>query len=154
MEKSEILAKIVEVARRVLPAEGLDMVHAELERQRGGWLLRFTIDRPGGVTLDDCERASHQLGAELDVLDAIPGSYTLEVSSPGLDRPLRDDEDYRRFAGRRVVINTYEPVQGRRHFVGRLESLVEEVVTLTDDRGLQFFIPRKTISKARLEVEF
>ncbi len=153
MHKSEILAKVTGIAGRVLEGEGVELVDTILERQRSGWFLRIYIDRPGGITLDDCQRASEQLSVELDVQDPIPGAYTLEVSSPGLDRPLRTDEDYQRFSGRLVAISTFEPVNGQRHFTGRLHSLQNGIVTVIDSRGSEVVLPRKIISKARLEVE-
>ena len=153
MEKSEILAKVSDLGHLVLEGMGLEMVQVELQRQRGGWFLRYFIDRPGGVTLDDCQAASRQLGIELDVEDLIPGRYTLEVSSPGLDRPLNTEEDFRRFAGKLVIIHTYEPIHQRRHFVGRLRSLEAGIVTIEDAGGGRWAIPRSIISKARLEVE-
>src|SRR4029450_993152 len=106
---------------RVLQGLGIELVHVNLERQPRGWFLRYFIDRPGGVTLEDCQEASRQLGAELDVEDLIQDSYTLEVSSPGLDRPLRTEEDFRRFLERLIVIHTFEPLERRRDFVGYLK---------------------------------
>lgn len=154
MNKNEIMAKVSQLGVRVLDGMGLEMVNVELGRQRGGWFLRYFIDKPGGVTLEDCQAASRQLGAELDVADTIPGRYTLEVSSPGLDRPLRTDEDFVRFKGKLLVIHTFEPVQGRRHFVGELKSFTEGIVHIVDAEGRPWQIPRNIISKARLEVEF
>lgn len=154
MDKSEIMAKISQIGGRVIGGMGLEMVSIDLERQRGSWFLRFFIDKPGGVTLEDCQSVSRQLGVELDVEDVITDRYTLEVSSPGLDRPLRSDEDYHRFAGKLAAIHTFEPIQGRRHFVGLLRSLEDGVVTIVDAEGHPWEIPRSLISKARLEVEF
>ena len=103
--------------------------------------------------MEDCQEASRQLGAELDVEDMIQDSYTLEVSSPGLDRPLRTEEDYRRFLGRLVVVHTFEPLERRRHFVGHLKSFEAGIVVIEEKDGRQWEIPRSAISKARLEVE-
>ncbi len=148
------MAKINDLGRRIVEEAGLEMVHLDFEQQRGGWLLRLFIDKPEGVTLGDCQAISEQFGAELDALDLMERSYTLEVSSPGLDRPLRTEADYRRFTGRRVAISTFEPVLGRRHFTGRLKSFESGVATVVDDRETEYAIPRQKISKARLEVEF
>jgi ribosome maturation factor RimP len=154
MDKSEIMAKVSQVGQRVIEGMGLELVGIDLERQRGGWFLRFFIDKPGGVTLEDCQSASKQLGVELDVDNTVPDRYTLEISSPGLDRPLRSDEDFHRFTGKLAVIHTFEPILGRRHFVGQLRSLDAGVVTMIDAEGRHWAIPRSAISKARLEVEF
>lgn len=153
MERSEIMAKVSSVGARVLQGMGFELVQVELGRQRGGWFLRYFIDKPGGVTLQDCQAASRQLGVELDLEDLIPDRYTLEVSSPGLDRPLRTDADFRRFVGKPVVIDTAQPVEGRRHFNGVLESLAEGIVSVVDGDGRSWRIPRESITKARLEVQ-
>ena len=154
MQKGEILAKVADLGRRIAEGAGFEMVHLDLERQRGGWFLRLTIDKPGGVSLADCQAISEQFGAELDLKDLIESSYTLEVSSPGLDRPLRTEADYARFTGRRVALSTFEPIQGRRHFVGLLKSFEAGTVTVVDEKNNEVAIPRQKISKARLEVEF
>jgi len=153
MEKSEILAKVIHLGSRIFEKEGIEMVHVDLNGQHGGWLLRFYIDRPGGVTLMDCQKVSEQVGAELDAEDLVPGSYTLEVSSPGLDRPLRKEEDFYRFRGRLVAISTLEPISGQRHFVGHLKSYEEGIVTVAEASGREHTIPKAKISSARLEVE-
>ena len=116
--------------------------------------MRYFIDKPGGVTLQDCQAASRQLGVELDVEDLIPEHYTLEVSSPGLDRPLRTEAEFLRFLGKLVVIHALQPVDGRRHFKGVLDSLIEGIVTIVDSDGRSWRIPMGNISKARLEVQF
>ncbi|HEV8336722.1 MAG TPA: ribosome maturation factor RimP [Candidatus Polarisedimenticolia bacterium] len=154
MQKGETFAKISDLGHRVAEAAGMELVQVDLERQRGGWFLRLYIDKPGGVTLGDCQAVSEQMGAELDVQDLIEGAYTLEVSSPGLDRPLRSDDDFRRFIGKRVALSTFEPIEGRRHFVGRLQGFESGVARLIDDKEAEYAIPRQKISKARLEVEF
>src|SRR5882672_3360225 len=127
MERDEIKAKLRVLGQRVLESEGMELVRVDLDRQRGSWLLRLTIDKPTGISLLDCQRVSEQFGAELEVEDLIPGSYVLEVSSPGLDRPLRTEEDFHRFIGKLVVISTDEPIAGRRHFVGHLAAYQEGV---------------------------
>ncbi len=154
METDEIKAKLTELGQRVLGTEGIELVQIDLGRQRGAWLLRLTIDKPAGVSLLDCQRVSEQVGAELDVEEFIPGSYILEVSSPGLDRPLSSEKDFCRFIGKLVVISTDEPIDGQRHFVGHLTAFQGDVATLVDARGAEHSIPRQRISKARLEVEF
>jgi len=154
MQKGEILAKVGDLGRRIAEGAGFEMVHLDLERQRGCWFLRIFIDKPGGVSLGDCQAISEQFGAEPDSLNLIESSYTLEVSSPGLDRPLRTDTDYLRFAGRLVSISTFEPIQGRRHIVGHLRSFESGIVTVVDEKETEYAIPRQKISKARLEVEF
>ena len=154
METGEIKAKLRAMGRRVLESEGMELVQVDLGRQHGAWLVRLTIDKPEGISLLDCQRVSEQFGAELDVEELIPGSYVLEVSSPGLDRPLRSEEDFHRFIGKLVAISTDEPIAGQRHFVGHLTAYHEGVATVVDARGAEHSIPMQRISRARHEVEF
>lgn len=123
--------KIREIAERVSSMHGVELVEAELRGGGKARMLRVTIDKPEGVTHEDCANVSRDLSTVLDVEDAVPGgSYTLEVSSPGLDRQLMKPEDFMRFAGSRVKLMTREPVNGNRHFEGRLESFNEGKLTL------------------------
>ena len=119
------------IVERVAASRGLEVV--ELEFRGGGKsrMLRMFIDKPGGVTHEDCASVSHEVGTILDVEDAVPGgSYLLEVSSPGLDRKLARPEDYQRFTGSLVKVTTREPVEGNRHFQGRLEAFQDGRLTL------------------------
>ncbi len=126
------LEHVREVAQRVTASSGLELVDLEF-RGAGGKarMLRLFIDKPGGVTHADCEAVSREVGTILDVEDAVPGgSYTLEVSSPGLDRKLTEPEDFGRFVGSRVKLTTREPIEGNRFFEGRLESFLDGVLVL------------------------
>jgi len=123
--------KIREIAERVSSMHGVELVEAELRGGGKARMLRVTIDKPEGVTHEDCANVSRDLSTVLDVEDAVPGgTYTLEVSSPGLDRKLMKAEDFTRFAGSRVKLMTREPVNGNRHFEGRLEGFSEGKLTL------------------------
>jgi ribosome maturation factor RimP len=125
------LEHVRQIAERVAASQGLEVVEIEFRGGGKARLLRLFIDKPGGVTHEDCAWVSREVGTILDVEDAIPGgSYTLEVSSPGLDRKLLKPADYERFAGSRVRLMTREPVEGNRHFEGRLQGLHESRVTL------------------------
>ena len=117
------LDAIRSIVERVASSSGLEVVEVDLRGGGKARMLRITIDKPGGVTHEDCANLSREVGTILDVEDAVPGgSYTLEVSSPGLDRPLHRPADYQRFIGSLVRLTTREPVDGSRHFEGRLES--------------------------------
>lgn len=130
-------------------ALGFELVDAELGGARHHQTLRVYIDSPRGVTVDDCADVSRQLSAILDVEDPIPGSYTLEVSSPGLDRPLVTPADYRRFEGAEVKIRLGRAQDGRRNFRGRIvETTAEDVVVEVD--GERFALPFADIERARL----
>jgi len=115
--------KVREIADRVALSSGLEVVEVDLRGSGRGRLLRVVIDKPAGVTHEDCVNLSREIGTILDVEDVVPGgSYTLEVSSPGLDRKLVRASDYERFKGSLIKLTTRQPVNGSRHFQGRLES--------------------------------
>ena len=127
----------------------LELVEVTFRSEGGRNILRVTLDRPGGVTLADCEWVSEALGRRLDEEDPIPSRYFLEVSSPGLDRPLVRAEDYQRFAGREVRLSTYAPINGRRNWQGELIGLTEGVVRLRVG-GEEVAIPYEQVARCRL----
>ncbi|MEW5806754.1 MAG: ribosome maturation factor RimP [Acidobacteriota bacterium] len=153
----EIRKKARELARKVVEAEGLELFHLELKQEGHRGILKVFIDKEEGVNINDCERVSHQLSTELDVENFIPFSYTLEVSSPGLDRPLFSEKDYARYAGKAARIRTHDAIDGQRNFKGRLKGFSDGIVTLEVDvrkgetRDVQ--IPLSSIASARLEIE-
>lgn len=125
------LDAIRSIVERVASSSGLEVVEVDLRGGGKARMLRITIDKPGGVTHEDCANLSREVGTILDVEDAVPGgSYTLEVSSPGLDRPLHRAADYQRFIGSLVRLTTREPVDGSRHFEGRLERANGDRITV------------------------
>ncbi|HVG85633.1 MAG TPA: ribosome maturation factor RimP [Vicinamibacterales bacterium] len=156
------LERVREAATRVAASYGLDIFEVELLRERGQQVLRVVLDRPGpnrtaeeSVSLEDCARVSEELSAILDVEDVVPADrYTLEVSSPGLDRPLRDADDYRRFAGRRAKIVLSEPVARQTAFTGRVLGIEGDDVLFESEGGKQVYLPLRLITRARLDVEF
>ena len=137
----------------ILGSLGLTLWDLEIRKQGPQWLLRIYIDREtGGVTLGDCEAVSRDLGTVLDVEDIISHAYTLEVSSPGLDRSLTRPEHYRKCRGSLVKIKTFQPINGVKVFKGRLAGLEDLVVVLEQDSGETLRIPLDNVSKASLEV--
>jgi ribosome maturation factor RimP len=158
----DALARIREAADRVVAAHGLDLFDVELTRESQGWVVRVTIDRPGpaatpedSVSIEDCSTVSRELSAILDVEDPLDRTYTLEVSSPGLDRPLRHEADYQRFAGRMASVVLNEPVDGQTFFNGRIQGVDKgDVVILVGKKNRPHRIPVAGIKRARLEVEF
>jgi ribosome maturation factor RimP len=135
----------------VLRGEGYELVDLEYRREGRGWVLRIFVDKPGGVTHADCQRVSEQVGDILDVEDLVTHAYTLEVSSPGLDRPLTRPEDFVRFAGRAVRVSTFAPVEGQRRFAGTLRGCEGEAVLLELAGPRLIRIPHGAISRARLQ---
>jgi len=145
--------KLRELAEAILTAEGMELVEAECLRMPSRWLVRIFMDREGGVTLADCSEISHQLGDVLDVNDCPPGPYTLEVSSPGLDRPLVKDKDFVKYQGRAVNVRLREKLAGIRYFKGKLVDFLEEAgkkFLLVDVSGITYRIPREMVLKAHL----
>lgn len=148
--------KIYEIIERVATREGLELVHAEMVGGRGNAVLRIYIDKPAGVTHEDCAAVSEQVGLILDVEDLIPHNYILEVASPGLDRGLYKPTDYERFAGLPAHIKLSAPLNGQRNFHGTLIGLerTDDVVALLDDeKGMRHRLPLSLIAKANVEIE-
>jgi len=143
------------VAQRVAAGRSFELVDVELKRAGGGAVLRLFVDKPGGIGLDDLQSVSEEVSAILDAEDPIAGAYTLEVSSPGLDRPLRGEADYRRSVGKLAKLSSYELIDGRRHWSGRIASCEDGVVTLDlEKENATAKVPLGKISHGRLEVEF
>ncbi len=151
--RPEVLERIRLLAEPILADRGLELVEVEFQREGRGWILRLYMDRAGGVTLDDCQQVSEELGDHLDVEDLIDHPYHLEVSSPGLDRPLTREADFLRFAGKAARITTHEALEGQRNFRGRLAGWEDGMVLLDLAEGRRVRIPRGFIAKARLEIE-
>ena len=149
------MERVRSAASRVTADRGVELVDVELKRAAGGQLVRLYVDRPGGIGLDELQSVSEEVSAILDAEDPIEGHYTLEVSSPGLDRPLRGEADYRRFVGRLAKLSSYEPVEGRRHWTGRIVACDGGIVTLElDGERASARVPLAKVSHGRLEVEF
>jgi ribosome maturation factor RimP len=148
--------EIIGLVEPVIESEGLELVELECLRMKTRWLVRIFIDREGGATLENCTAISHQVGDLLNVHDLPPGPYTLEVSSPGLDRPLTRDKDFEKYRGSKVRIRTREPIDGSRNFLGTLAEVAEQdgrkTVTVDVD-GKTVRIDRDNIQKANLEYE-
>lgn len=149
---NDIKQKVLELARRVADEQGLEVFDIEL-LGKGKLLLRVFIDKEGGVTLDDCERFSKGFGAVLDVEDLFPGPYTLEISSPGLNRPLKGIKDFEKNIGKLIRIVTVEKIENQSFFIGRIMKVDSDFVELVVNKR-EIHIPFEKISKARLEVEF
>ena len=153
MFSTSIVEKATEIAQRVASSEGLELVEVEWKGGGNNWVLRIFIDKPGGATLADCEMVSHQVSIILDVEEVIPVRYTLEVSSPGLDRKLLKPADYQRFLGKKAKVSLRVPIDGRRHFVGRLAAFEEGRVGLEIEGGRRVQFPLDEVKTARLVVE-
>ncbi len=156
METDAIREKIHALASQIAEDEGLELVSADLIGRGKRALLRVVVDKDGGVTISDCERMSRGLEALLDVEDPIKQSYTLEVSSPGLDRPLVRQKDFERSTGKLARITTTEAIDNSTFLVGRIIDVGQDWIRLQIEKKGEkkdVFIPLNKISKARLEIE-
>ena len=156
-DKPTIENKVREIAGPLLAAEGLELVDVEYAREREGFILRLFIDKPeGAVGLEDCTRASHAVDTVLDVEDVIPHEYHLEVSSPGLNRPLTRPEHFVKAVGKKVKVKTFGPLfePPRKNFVGVLKAAEPDKVVIAVEGAGDFTLPLKDIAKANLEFEF
>lgn len=153
MDRAAVIQKTTAILGSLLATEGLSLVDIAYQWERGGWVLRVLIDGEKGITLDDCAKVSRELGQLLDVNDIMPMAYHLEVSSPGLDRPLKKVEDFVKYAGRRVRIKTKDRISGRRNFRGELLGCANENVMVKVDGDSVFSIPLPSILKANLEIQ-
>ena len=153
--REALLEQITEIVDRVAKAQGLEIV--ELEFLGGGKqrLLRIYIDRPEGVTHQDCETVSQQVGNILDAEDVIPGeNYTLEVSSPGVERKLTKPADFRRFTGQKAKVVTHEPVESQKHWEGVLRGMEGDEVVIEPSEGRLIRIPLTGVKRANLKFEW
>jgi ribosome maturation factor RimP len=137
----------------VVETMGYELAGVEFHPRRGNALLRIYIDSENGISLDDCQRVSHQVSGVLEVEDPITGRYTLEVSSPGLDRPLFEAAHFDRFAGSEVSIQLRDLLDGRRKLLGRLLGMRDGDVVIVDSEGREWRAPLERIEKARLVPE-
>ena len=160
----DVIQQVRAVAVRIAESYGLEIFDVQFRREAPGMVLRIRIDRPGSrataddsVTVDECARVSRDLSAIFDIDDVVPGQYTLEVSSPGLDRPLTRPDDYQRFAGRRAKLVMREKVDGQGYFKGRLGGIEDgpvKVVVIEGEDGRTHRVPFDVITRANLEVDF
>jgi ribosome maturation factor RimP len=153
--REAVLSKIEEIAQRVARSEGMEVVDVEVKGGGGSRLVRISIDKPAGVTHADCEMVSQQVGTLLDVEDVVPGGrYTLEISSPGLERKLLKPEDFERFRGRKAKVTLRDAREGRRHWEGTLAGAEGGQVALETEAGTVLHFPFDQIRKANLKFEW
>ena len=155
-----IEAKVRDLTEAIVAREGYELVDVEYRLEPGSWTLKLFIDKQGGVNLDDCQRVSHVVSTVLDVEDPIPHRYSLQVSSPGLDRSLKRDTDFIAAEGKMVRLVTREPISGQRKFSGRLiqvgpgENGATLVLHLQDDSGSEHAVPVDALNRANIVYEW
>ena len=145
-----IIDKITEFGAKLLPSMGLELVEVQFRREGHGWVLRLFIDCEGGITVDHCADVSREISDYLDVEDLIDHPYHLEVSSPGLERPVRSKEDFIRFSGRKAKVKLRESVEGEKVFVGVIGAVHDDSVELAIDGGRTVALRFTDMRKARL----
>lgn len=153
MGNDSIETRVQEIAERVAIDHGLELVHVEVAGPDNKPIVRVFIDKPHGVTHDDCSEVSTHMGTILDVEDFIHAAYTLEVSSPGIERGLYKRADYERFAGSNAKLKTRQPINGQRNFRGRLLGLDGDDLIFDDRTNGRVQIPLDLVTKANLEVD-
>ena len=153
--KNSVLEKIAEIVAKVGASEGIEIVDVELKGGGGSRMLRIYIDKPEGVTHGDCQNVSQQVGTMLDVEDVIPGAqYTLEVSSPGVERKLSTPKDFERFTGQKVKVSLKEPIENQKRFEGALISFATGIITLRTTSGKDITFGLDQVSQANLKFEW
>jgi ribosome maturation factor RimP len=154
-DRTAATEKIREIAERVAGREGMEIVDVQLLGGGAQRVLRITIDKPQGVSHADCEFISQNVGTILDVEDAVPGgSYTLEVSSPGVERKLSKPQEFERFSGRQIKVVLRQAVEGQRHWAGLLKGIAEGIITLEPSPGKNLRFPLDQVEKANLKFEW
>ena len=145
--------KAEELLAPIVDSKGFELVDVEYVKEGGTWYLRGYIDKPGGITVNDCETVSREFSEKLDEKDFIEDSYIMEISSPGLDRPLKKEKDYQRSLGRLIEVRTYRPIDKRKEFCGILKAYDADTVTIEED-GSDITFQKKDTALVRLAIDF
>ena len=151
MEKRIILERVREMAEAVLREHNAQLVDISYRKEGGNYVLRVLADTESGITLDECAAVNNSLSVLLDEAGFLESSYLLEVSSPGLDRPLKTKTDFTKAVGKRIVVHTYAPLAERKDFTGTVKSIDEDGVRISQGSGEEYMIPLDAISKATLD---
>jgi len=153
MARKRVEDIVTEIAQPVVEALSFELVDVEFVKEGANWCLRVFIDKPGGISIDDCQAVSEKLSDKLDEADPIKQSYMLEVSSPG-ERPLKNERDFERFKGEIVEVKLYMPLNGKKVFEGELIGLVNDKVEIKTDEGALMSFDRKDTALVRRIVRF
>ncbi|MFA5500964.1 MAG: ribosome maturation factor RimP [Candidatus Omnitrophota bacterium] len=149
----EIIDRATLIAEEYLDERGIEIVEVIYRREQQGMVLRLVVDKPEGITIAECEEINNFLSAELDKQDIIQERYVLEVSSPGLDRPIKTERDFERAMGKQLEITTYERIDDRKTHEGRFLGMDKENIVIEKD-GVSVVIPKNKIALARLKIDF
>lgn len=152
--REEYEQKTEELLLPVLKEYHFDLVDVEYVKEGSAWFLRAYIDKEGGITINDCEDVARKMNPILDELDYIDGSYTFEVSSPGLGRPLKKEKDYARNLGKEVEVRTYRPIEHKKEFCGTLKAYDEQTVTIVTEEDMEVSFAKSEIALIRQALDF
>lgn len=152
MAKKRVTDIVRELVLPIIDNSALELVDIEFVKEGQNWFLRVYIDKEDGITIDDCQMVSESLSEKLDEVDPISQNYYLEVSSPGIDRPLKTDKDFEKYKGRLVEVHLYQPMEGKKVMEGELIERTQANVTIKNEADNQINIPRDKISKVKLSV--
>lgn len=153
MGKDSIVQSVTELIEPVVHDENLELVDVEYKKEGKNWYLRIYIDKDGGVSVEDCQKVSRQIEDMIQIDEIIHSAYILEVSSPGLDRPLKKEKDLLRSIGKKVSVTTYSPIDKQRNFVGIIKDFSNQTLSL-DVNGKSVAIPFEIIANTKLVIEF
>jgi ribosome maturation factor RimP len=153
MTRASTTESIIEIIEPVIQEESLELVDVEYKKLGKTWTLRVYIDKDQGITVEDCQKVSRQIGDMIEVDELIANPFVLEVSSPGLDRPLKKEKDFLRYRDKPAAIKTFSPIDNRRNFQGSIRDCKEQILYLNEE-GVLVKIPLDAISKAKLIIEF
>ncbi len=154
MSKKDLIKELISICEPIAASLNYELVDVEFIKEFGSYYLRVYIHKEGGISLDDCQAMSELLSEKLDVKDPIKMQYYLEVSSPGLDRPLKNDKDLKRNIGREIEINLYAALDNKRQYEGILESFDGDFINIVDEKNNTLNIPRDSVSQIRLALKF
>jgi ribosome maturation factor RimP len=152
MAKVSVSQAVIDLIEPVLSIEELELVDVEYKKEGKNWVLRIFVDKEGGVTVADCQKVSHLTGDLIEVEETIITPYSLEVSSPGLDRVLKREKDFLKFKGRQICLHSLSPIDNKRKFIGTLADFKDQTVFLELD-GKLLEIPLRQVGKANLVIE-
>lgn len=153
MKKKNVEELVAAWTEEIIDGTDRELVDVEFVKEGSDWVLRVFLDKPGGIDVEDCRTVSQSLSERLDDNDPIPNAYSLEVSSPGLERPLKKDEDFVRFTGKKIHIKGFSPIDGKKELQGTLQGFEDGIVRLMVGKKL-LEVPKEQIAKAHLAVEF
>lgn len=148
---SDVTSKVEELIAPLLNQNNIELVDLTYQKSPSGWTLCVYLDKPGGITLDDCSTWSHQIGEKLEGVEFLNHAYSLEVSSPGLDRPLKKLADFVKYNGQRITVKLFSPLNGQKNFHGILVGADTEGIRVQEEGKAEVSLPHKQIARARLD---